>query len=75
MHINPGIMRNDPHNCYGCKERHLGCHSDCEKYAAWKARYEEKKFHFYKQRKEESIIHQYEVKATCKVTRQKEKET
>lgn len=21
--------------CFGCTERHMGCHSDCEKYKGW----------------------------------------
>lgn len=24
-------------NCYKCPDRHIGCHSDCERYAEWKA--------------------------------------
>lgn len=28
---------NKYNNCYGCKERKLGCHSTCEKYLADKA--------------------------------------
>lgn len=23
-------------SCYGCEERHVGCHSGCERYLAWK---------------------------------------
>lgn len=26
--------------CYDCKERHLGCHSNCEKYLKWKKEYQ-----------------------------------
>ncbi len=24
-------------SCYKCPDRHIGCHSDCERYAAWRA--------------------------------------
>lgn len=24
-------------SCYKCPDRHIGCHSDCEQYAEWKA--------------------------------------
>ena len=24
-------------SCFNCQERHVGCHSTCERYAAWKA--------------------------------------
>lgn len=24
-------------SCYKCPDRHMGCHSDCEQYAEWKA--------------------------------------
>lgn len=24
-------------SCYRCPDRHMGCHSDCERYAEWKA--------------------------------------
>ena len=24
-------------SCYNCKSRHLGCHSNCEKYSKYKA--------------------------------------
>lgn len=26
--------------CYGCEERHVGCHSGCERYLAWKKKQE-----------------------------------
>lgn len=26
--------------CFGCKDRHAGCHGSCERYAAEKAAYE-----------------------------------
>lgn len=29
--------------CLGCTERHLGCHSECEKHIAWKADEQRKK--------------------------------
>ena len=28
--------------CYGCEERSLGCHSDCEKYKEWKEKHDER---------------------------------
>ena len=27
-------------SCYGCEERHVGCHSGCERYLAWKKKQE-----------------------------------
>lgn len=27
-------------SCYHCTERHVGCHSDCERYLAWKKQQE-----------------------------------
>ena len=27
--------------CKGCQERHLGCHSNCERYLKWKKEYQE----------------------------------
>jgi hypothetical protein len=29
--------------CLGCKERHMKCHSECEKYKAFKEKVEEEK--------------------------------
>lgn len=26
--------------CYGCEDRHVGCHAECEKYQAWAERQE-----------------------------------
>lgn len=29
--------------CMHCSERHAGCHSQCEKYTAWKREHQERK--------------------------------
>jgi hypothetical protein len=44
----PEITKLNPKSpCYGCKERHEGCHSECERYRKWadnKKRINAKKF-------------------------------
>lgn len=30
-------------NCYGCEERHIGCHSGCDTYKLWLEDYQKKK--------------------------------
>lgn len=29
--------------CFGCKDRYMGCHSKCDRYAAYRAALEEEK--------------------------------
>ena len=29
--------------CFGCNERHMGCHGKCDRYASYQAKQEEKK--------------------------------
>lgn len=29
-------LKRTPSPCYGCKDRHAGCHPECERYLAWK---------------------------------------
>lgn len=38
--LNPIMMINP---CKDCTDRHIGCHSECDKYKYWKARLEEVK--------------------------------
>ena len=31
--------------CYGCRDRYALCHTECPKYKAWKAEFEDKRIH------------------------------
>lgn len=42
--------------CYKCKDRHLGCHSDCEKYIGEKAELERIKERRMKQRESDLVV-------------------
>lgn len=38
-------MKND-NCCKNCRDRHIGCHSECEKYLTWRKEFEERKRKF-----------------------------
>lgn len=42
--------------CYDCKERHSGCHSNCDGYKEWLERYEVIKKKMRQQRDKEAIV-------------------
>lgn len=42
--------------CKGCEERHSGCHSECEKFLAWKSEYEAKRAEINKQKDQQRML-------------------
>lgn len=58
-------MSNSPlykgNGCRECKERHPGCHSDCEKYLAWKQQLSEKKGKILDEYKKRKIVEDFVV--------------
>jgi hypothetical protein len=45
--------------CYGCTERHTGCHSTCEKYIKFKKEHDEKAKLIRENRKKDLDIYEY----------------
>lgn len=55
--------------CYKCTERHFKCHAECEKYADWKAEFEQLK----QKRKNETEFFRYYVERKERKEKQKGK--
>jgi len=36
-------MKNPRNSCYQCKDRHIGCHSNCERYREYRRKWDEAK--------------------------------
>lgn len=49
--------------CKECQDRHVGCHSGCEKHKEWKDRLEEKKQKYRTNKDEKILIDNYVVTA------------
>ncbi len=47
--------------CNGCKERHEGCHGECERYKAWKEERDRKREEIYKQKTSQKILSDYTI--------------
>lgn len=54
-------MAREANPCYACTERRVGCHSECEKYIGWRARYDTEKKKENKARDAEYRAHGYMV--------------
>ena len=59
--------------CKGCIERHQACHSDCEKYAEWKHRYDEEKIEYYKEKNKMRMMDQYVINNNAKIKSSKKR--
>ena len=46
-------------NCYGCEDRHVGCHAECEKYRAWRSDLDEYKSKVWKKQFPEIVTKSY----------------
>lgn len=46
--------------CYGCTERHMGCHTTCDTYCEWKAEHESKRDIMIKKKSEEKQWVEYQ---------------
>ena len=52
--------------CQDCMDRHLNCHSECEKYKTWKADLEDKRSKVKKERNKEAAMNEYKIKRVLK---------
>lgn len=57
--------------CADCQKRHVGCHSDCEDYKAWKSRQMSVAENKRKAKAEQSMLDSYTVKSASKYKRRK----
>lgn len=46
-------------NCYGCEDRHVGCHAECERYRAWRSELTEYKERVRKKKEPKTIVQEY----------------
>lgn len=60
-------QRNVGFSCKDCTERHVGCHTTCEKYKAEKAEHEAKHEAEYKERLERRIANDYIIESIEKL--------
>ncbi len=53
------MMKDNKPPCFGCNERHEICHSNCDKYKAWKIDHDKKSEKIRKARIADTIADQY----------------
>ena len=56
--------------CKDCEERHLGCHSDCERYKAYREEWERITAEIWKAKKAEALTEGYVITMKRKIARQ-----
>lgn len=49
--------------CFGCAERYVGCHGECEKYKAWKTEYDRQRELQKEAQKEDDVRNGYVMKS------------
>ena len=55
--------------CYGCEERHIGCHADCERDSKWREERQAEKDAFNAEKQRESVINEFRAKNASKTRR------
>lgn len=66
-----GVLKSIRYPCYGCRARHLNCHSECEKYLSVKKERLAMKAKIKKENMKHVFIEDYEIKEKLKNMRRK----
>ena len=53
--------------CKDCPDRHIGCHSDCERYLAWRKVYDERNSKVFNERSKSRAVDKYLIDRSIKV--------
>lgn len=65
-------MKSSP--CYGCSERHAGCHAECDRYKHWQVEHAAEKDARYRQAQPDAIANRYAIELTHKKRKRIRKE-
>ena len=60
--------------CYGCQERHGGCHGECGRYGTFLKANEEYKAKVFTEKSDEQIINDYRIRRHCVINEKKVRE-
>lgn len=55
--------------CKDCKDRHVGCHGDCERYKQYKAELEAAKAEIYGEPEQKLMLREMELKRVSRILR------
>lgn len=65
-------MKKNDSPCYGCKEREVGCHANCERFAAWKKAHMDEQCRIRTQIENDNIYYNYCAASIRKYKKQRE---
>lgn len=66
-------MKNAGEACYQCTDRHIGCHSNCERYLKCAEEYREEKRQWNEQKKKETEIDDFLKRSAGKARKRKKR--